>query len=113
MRQVIDIDLKDHIPPNATALNTSNLGIRLRHASDIDELGKEYKELRILIPDQINAISTAFLQEFLANVKLSLGENSDGTQNRVRLFRKGEEAFKPYLKDAIQMMYANEFSSIP
>lgn len=48
-------------------------GEDVRKASGIDEIEKKYKEIFIIIPDNIYSINPSFFEELFVNVVLKLG----------------------------------------
>lgn len=70
------IDLQTFRTPGAKVFTTRPRGIEVRNASQIDSLEPQFDHIVIRVPEDISSINPSFLEEFLENVVVKLGENS-------------------------------------
>jgi hypothetical protein len=68
------IDLNDFRTEGAKVFTGRPRGKKVRIASKIDQVEKEYDEVELIIPDYVRSINPSFFEEFLVNVVSKLGE---------------------------------------
>jgi len=70
------IDLQEHRTLGAKVFTTRPRGVQVRNDSRIDSLEQQYDQIVIRIPEDIASINPSFLEEFLENVVIKLGEQA-------------------------------------
>lgn len=103
------LDLSDLIPEDINTLNTRTWGIVLRNRSRIDDLEREHDELEILIPVQVTAISTTFVEELLESIIVK-HRNVEVVLQKISLKSAGKYNFGIYLENAVKKIYNKEFA---
>lgn len=71
---VYTIDLERFRTAGAKVFTTRPRGIQVRNDSQIDDLETKYEQIVIKIPEDISSINPSFLEEFLENVVIKIGE---------------------------------------
>jgi len=81
-------------------------GEYVRKQSKIDNLETQYKEIFIIIPDNVYSINPSFLEEFLVNVVTKLGK--DKFLERFHFTSQGDYEFEMPLNQAIDRILKNK-----
>ncbi|MDI1306291.1 MAG: DUF4325 domain-containing protein [bacterium] len=96
----VTLDLTTYRTEGARVFTGRDRGKLVRDKSLIDELEKNYDQIKILIPEDIYSINPSFLEEFLFNVVSKLGK--DGFYKKFEFSNAGEYEIEEDLESAIE-----------
>lgn len=104
--KTFEINLQDYRTQGAKVFTTRPRGIQVRNQSKIDELEKSYDKILIIIPDDIASINPSFLEEFLENIVIKLGE--ENFYKRFQFVNNGRYKIDTDLTEAIERILREE-----
>lgn len=81
-------------------------GIEVRTKSSIDQMEKEADAVEIVVPNDIRSINPSFLEEFLFNVVISLGE--ERFYKKFKFVASGRYDIESDLKEAVESILREE-----
>ena len=98
--KTLSINLRDYRTPGSKVFTSSTKGIEVRDSSKIDILEPSYYKIAITVPKDIYSINPSFLEEFLKNLIVKLGEES--FRNKFSFINKGPYNIETDLTEAIE-----------
>ena len=98
--RVHNIDLQVYRTPGAKVFTGRPRGLEVRNLSKIDSIEPQYDKITITIPSDISSINPSFLEEFLENVVVKLGE--DGFYRKFSFINDGRYKIDSDLFEAIE-----------
>ncbi len=108
--KAISIDLKDFRTPNSKVFTGRDRGIQVRNDSNIDALEKQCDKLNVIVPQDIRSINPSFLEEFLYNIVIRLGEKE--FNNKVFFITSGRYDIQGDLEEAVESILREESALI-
>lgn len=103
---VYNINLQDYRTSGAKVFTTRPRGIEVRTKSNIDSIEPLYDRITITIPNDISSINPSFLEEFLENVVMKLGE--EGFYKKISFINEGRYKIDTDLSEAIERILREE-----
>jgi hypothetical protein len=104
--KVYNIDLQDFRTVGAKVFTTRPRGIEVRNKSKIDSIEPNYDSIIIKVPEDISSINPSFLEEFLENVVMKLGEA--GFNEKFSFINEGRYKIQNDLNEAIERILRDE-----
>ncbi len=104
--KTINIDLQEHRTIGSKVFTTRPRGLQVRNNSHIDSLEPHYDKITITIPEDISSINPSFLEEFLENIVLKLGE--EGFRSKFSFINNGRYKIDVDLEEAIDRILREE-----
>ena len=101
-----NIDLQDYRTQGSKVFTTRPRGLEVRKNSQIDAIEPQYDKITITIPEDISSINPSFLEEFLENVVLKLGE--EGFRQKFSFINNGRYKIDTDLEEAIERILREE-----
>jgi hypothetical protein len=100
------IDLQDYRNPGAKVFTTRPRGKVVREQSGIDLVEPKYDKIEVVVPSDISSINPSFLEEFLENVVVKLGETK--FRSKFRFINEGRYKIDDDLTEAIERILREE-----
>lgn len=100
------IDLQDYRTVGSKVFTGRARGKKVREDSRIDELEQTFKFIKIIIPNDIASINPSFLEEFLENVVIKLGEA--GFYKKFSFVNEGRYKIDEDLSEAIDRILTED-----
>lgn len=100
------IDLQTFRTPGAKVFTSRPRGVQVRQESKIDEIEPQFDEIVIVVPDDISSLNPSFLEEFLENVVMRLGEQ--GFYRKFKFVNNGRYKIDTDLSEAIERILREE-----
>ncbi len=104
--KTISIDLKNHRTPMSKVFTGRDRGIQVRNDSKIDKLELECDIINIIVPEDIRSINPSFLEEFLHNVVVKLGEKA--FFQKIKFVISGRYDIQSDLEEAVESILREE-----
>lgn len=101
-----NIYLKDYRTPNSKVFTGRDRGVIVRENSRIDILESQCEKLNIIVPDDIRSINPSFLEEFLHNIVIKLGENN--FSKKIEFVTSGKYNIQSDLDEAVESILREE-----
>lgn len=104
--KVYNIDLQDFRTPGSKVFTNRPRGVDVRNKSKIDSIEPIHDKITITIPNDISSINPSFLEEFLENIVMKLGET--GFYQKVSFINQGRYKIESDLSEAIDRILREE-----
>jgi len=104
--RVYSIDLQEFRTPGSKVFTTRPRGVDVRKKSQIDSIEPKYDKITTIIPNDISSINPSFLEEFLENVVMKLGES--GFYQKFSFINGGRYKIENDLSEAIDRILREE-----
>lgn len=104
--KVHNINLEDFRTAGAKVFTTRPRGIEVRTLSKIDTIEPLYDKITITVPTDISSINPSFLEEFLENVVMKLGET--GFNSKFSFINEGRYKIETDLAEAVERILREE-----